>query len=266
MTSEKTNTKPILITLLLVTSLLLVPFGMENAFAEVSDELRQKALDGKLIWEKIEQIKSGNGKGIVDDDASITELEKEFNSIVEIMNANGIATQEQWDANSDYWRMKNVPNMVQSSHNSDRTMSFPNGNSNTGIETMSSPCFCPQEVRLIAGFDCKLWGYWPTSAFAPTWDSTTVEGVDLISAFQSKYDHGYITPFAVYGLVKAGSATLDMQLDVENPAGMDMYESTIKPYKVSKYLPEYHTKKYDELKNVSAGSDIQATAYVKTLS
>jgi len=232
--------------------LLIVSFGgADIAFGEVSEEIKAKALEGKQIWEKIEDIKSKEVK-TEKDELDEKKFQAQFDAIAKEMNKHGIATPEQWEKNPDYWRMKNAPTAV-TVHGGDASEDFrsPSGNTDsfTAPSVHSSPCFCPQEFRFITGFDYLLWGFWPDSAFASSWKSSRVPVNGMISAVTSLEDHGHITPFVKFGLVKPGSASISVEHSVENPYGIELSDSELTPYSVSRVIPDHHTQPYDTVSN-----------------
>ena len=260
------NAKTILFASLVAT--LIISFGETNfAFAEVSEEVKSKALEGKQVWEELVDIKNKEDK-TDKEELYESELQKQFDVIAKEMNEHGIATLEQWEKNPDYWRMKNAPTSV-TMHGGEALENFKSLNSDTNTSTtpsIHSPCFCPQEFRFIAGFDYLLWGFWPTSAFADTWTAATAPTEDLIPAVESEVGHSYMTPFVKYSLVKAGSASIDMEYSVENPYGFELDSSELETHSVSRYLPNYHTETYDEISNTVAGTDVQIIVDLNTLS
>jgi len=74
--------------------LLIVSFGgADIAFGEVSEEIKAKALEGKQIWEKIEDIKSKEVK-TEKDELDEKKFQAQFDAIAKEMNKHGIATPE----------------------------------------------------------------------------------------------------------------------------------------------------------------------------
>lgn len=266
MTVKNKTMKTVLLASLVAA--IILPFGMMGfAEAEVSEEIKYKALEGKQIWDKLDHIK-GKTEKTAQDKMLERELEKHFDEIAKEMNKHGIATPEQWEKNPDYWRMKNAPIAV--------TMVDPNEGSNSvnldnndsaGTATMApGPCFCPQEFRFIAGFDFVLWGFWPSSAFASSWTSTTIApNLDMISDVQTRADHGEIAPFVKFGLVKAGSAIITEEHSAENPGGVELSSSNSTSRTVARVIPSHHTVYYEKVTNPPVGTDIQVLVDVKSL-
>ena len=245
------------------TVLILSLSGAGFAFAELSDELTYKALEGKHIWEKLEYLKSKT-EMTPEDKILKTNLEKQFSDIVKELNSHGIATSEQWEANPEYWHMKKVLATMET-HNDTTTNG--SGNQSSGFSGASpSPCYCPQEFRTIAGFEYKVWGFWNTMALADEWKSSRVPAEDIITAVKTKAEHAYITPFAKFGLVKEGIAKFNEAYSSEKPSGDEIDETTTTSHVITNALPNLKTVYYAEIKNPPIRTDIQIIVDLNSLS
>ena len=173
---------------------LIVPLGGANlAFGEVSDEIKYKALEGKHVWEKLDYIKDKAYK-TDNDKKQEKELQKQFDAIVKEMNKHGIASPEQWKKDPDYWRDANLPPLPDvhtTPIGADGiNMAAPGSN----IELMG-PCYCPQKLNMIAGFDYRVWGWWWSSGYDPWgWGSGTFEGDVITSDVMTSEIHSRVTP------------------------------------------------------------------------
>ena len=165
---RKTDAKTALSVVLAVAVML--PLGVTGpASAEVSEEIRYRALEGKLVWERLEHIKNKEEK-TAQDMMLAEELQKRFDEIAGEMNRHGIATPEQWEEDPDYWRMRNAPPMVAAGAGGDGTdPANPHNGDRADAAAASGPCFCPRDLGFIVGFDPGRWGSWLTSWFADIW-------------------------------------------------------------------------------------------------
>ena len=244
------------------TVLILSLSGAGFAFAEFSDEITYKALEGKHIWEKLEYLKSKT-EMTPEDKILKTNLEKQFSEIVKELNSHGIATTEQWDADPEYWHMKNVLATMET-HNDTADGS---GNQSSGFSGASpSPCYCPQEFRTIAGFEYKIWGIWNTMTLAKEWQSSRMSPEELITAVKTKAEHAYITPFAKFGLVKEGIAKFNEAYSSEKPGGDEIDETYATSHVITNAIPDHKTVYYAEIRNPPIITDIQIIVDLKSLS
>ena len=227
--------------------------GVNSSFAEVPKEIRYRALEGKHIWEKLEYVndKSKTEKTSQDKELAV-KLKAQFENITAELNEYGIASPAQWEEYPDYWRMKNAPPMFACTN----TTTLTNDTGTTGAS--SDPCFCPQEFRFIAGFDYKMWGFWPTSALSDSdYESARIATEDMVSAVMTKAEHAYITPFSKFGIIKEGFAKFKERYSSENPSGSEIDDTPFVPHTMTKAHPDYKTVYYDEIKNPPIGTDIQ---------
>lgn len=249
---------------------LLISFGGTNlVFGEMYEELIPKGLEGKQIWEKLEELKDKDHKTF-EDKAYELDLQKQFDEIVKEMNKHGIASPEQWEADPDYWRMKNAPPFPTPSYErsaSSRPDSF-DRDGDTGVIPLpnTSPGYCPQEFRVIAGFDYLWSGFWPSSAFASEWQGSTSAPDELVSFVESRADHGEITPFIKYGLTRQGSASIAVEHVVENAHGITLSETDVTPYPAYRVISDHHTIVFDKVRNTYAGTVVLAIVELRTLS
>ena len=198
---------------------LVVSFGGANlAFGEVSEEIKTKALEGKQIWEKIEDIKNKEIK-TEKDELYEKELQKQFDSIAKEMNSHGIATKEQWKEDPQYWRNMNLPPLhepepVDNTHDSD-SFEIQSGNLlETTSHSYCNPCNGPQKLYVIAGFDYELWGFWPTSAYSVAgWKTLTYNGDEDWTTVTLEDDHDEITPHITQNIRRSGIVTYDYGYD-----------------------------------------------------
>ncbi len=196
-------------------AILILPIGVYSAFAEASDEIKAKALEGKKIWEKLEQLKTKSTKN-----ASEIEQEKnlqdKFDEIVKEMNKHGIATQEQWNENPQYWRSVNLPPIPNSvENNSIHSNNQIDLQAGDVLETMSHCGSCgTQELYTIAGFDYLLWGFWPTSAYSQNgWITLTYNGDEDTTTVVLEDDHDEITPHITQSIKREGTVNYDYGYD-----------------------------------------------------
>ena len=149
-------------------------------------------------------------------DKKIDKLEKEFDKYVKELNKHGIATQEQWDANPQYWRSMNLPDLPASETN-DSSHSQTNLELGNTIETMShgcGSCTQPQQLHVIAGFDYLLWGFWPTSAYSVHgWKTLTYNGDSDVTNVTVEEDHDSVLPHITQKIAKTGIVNYDYGYD-----------------------------------------------------
>jgi len=88
----------------------------------------------------------------------------------------------------------------------------------------------------------------------------------MISEVEALADHGHRTPFVKYSLVKACSASIDMEHFVDNPYGDELDRSPLGTYSVYKYLPNYHTESYNEISNTPSGTSVTVIVDLTSLS
>lgn len=120
-------TKAVLFASLIAVTIL--SFGVTDlAYAEFSKEIKQKALEGKQIWERMDTLQDKENPTEAER-LEITELQTNFDAIVTELNPYGIATQEQWESNTDYWTTINIPTV-------------PNENSQTEDVAATTSCGC----------------------------------------------------------------------------------------------------------------------------
>ena len=208
------------------------------AYAEFPDHVEAAGLEGKLIWERLEYLREA-GVHTAQDREVESNLEARFNEIVMLMNQCGMASPTQWEEDPDYWRMVNAPPIGQ------------------GVAGDASPCFCPQEFRVIAGFDCMACGVWPTSGLVATWSSTDAP-VRMMSSAITRAEHGEITPFAKFGLIKEGSASITESHSTSNPGHATLGSSGMANHTVTKVMPDHHAALYGAVKNPPIGTTIYA--------
>lgn len=203
---------------------MILPFGMDFAFAEIPADVKAKALEGKQIWEKLESMKkaaklSTNASEITEEKT----LQAKFDNIVKEMNKHGIATQEQWDSDPQYWRSLNLPPLPVSD-TPDTTYSPSKGDlaSTNTIEAMNQCGSCgPQELHVIAGFDYLLWGWWPTSAYSiHGWKTLTYDGDSDATVVTLEDDHSEITPHITQKIKKIGTVNYDYGYDARTYGGL----------------------------------------------
>ena len=214
MNNISSKTKTVLFASLIAA--LILPLGMNSAFAEIPEDIKAKALEGKQIWEKLEKMKeklSTNASEVAQEKA----LEKKFESIVKLMNKHGIATQEQWDADPQYWRSLNLPPSLESSRDYTHSTGQIELQSGNLLETTShgcGSCTQPQELHVIAGFDYLLWGFWPTSAYSEQgWKVLTYTGQERTTLVTTQDDHDEILPHITQKIKKAGTVNYDYLYD-----------------------------------------------------
>ena len=208
------------------------------AYAEFPDHVDAAGLEGKLIWERLEYLREA-GVHTAQDREVESNLEARFNEIVMLMNQCGMASPTQWEEDPDYWRMVNAPPIGQ------------------GVAGDASPCFCPQEFRVIAGFDYLLWGVWPTSGLAATWSFSTRAPAEMISNAITRAEHGEIAPFAKFGLIKEGRAGITESHYTSNPGHVTLGSSGVANHTVTKVIPEHHAVLYGAVENPPIGTAIQ---------
>ena len=193
---------------------MILPFsGMGFAFAEVSPEIKEKAKQGLDKWKELK----AEEKKVKKDNKKIDKLEKEFDKFVKELNKHGIATQEQWDADTQYWRSMNLPQSstiteTTRAHNVFNVDSF---SSTTGsqIELMCHGCG-NQNLQVIAGFDYLLWGFWPTSAYSVHgWKTLTYNGDSDATTVTVQDDHDSVLPHITQKIAKTGTVNYDYEYD-----------------------------------------------------
>ena len=262
------TTKTILFASLLVAMIL--PFStMDFAFADVSPEIKEEAKKGHDAWKELKAEK----KKVKKDSKKIDKLEKKFQKYVKELNKHGIATQEQWDKNSQYWRNMNMPSISEpiiENDNTHNTMLGVDSFSNVGnseIELMSHGCgsCTSQKLYVIAGFDYLLWGFWPTTAYADAgWKTLTYDGQERTSFVTTEDDHDEITPHISQKIQKSGTVNYDYGYDAR--AGGSLLDAN-NSYGINaiQVAPNSLSITEDELSNVVDGTTISYTVEVNWL-
>ena len=229
----------------------ILSFGMTDpAHAEFSKEIKQKALEGKHIWERIDMLQ--DKKNPTDAERlEVTELQTNFDAIVAELNPYGIATQEQWETNMNYWITVNIPTV-------------PDENSQTTNAMTSASCDCSQTLWFIAGYTYWLWGFWPTSVYGD-WESLRNEGDQLTSTAEVGTSQDKIRPFTTFTLSNPGvaEATLDMYGQTES--GSFFWNPVEKDVRITSVNPSYATVPESIVRSVTAGSEIIAEVTLNSI-
>lgn len=144
----------------------------------------------------------------------ITALQTDFDAIVTELNPYGIYSQEQWDANSDYWITVNIP-------------AIPNENSQTENIAATASCGCSQTLWFVAGYTYWLWRFWPTSAYGD-WESLRNVGDNPTSTALVEDVQDRIQPFTTFTLSKPGVAEATLNMYGETDDGSFFWPSVTK--------------------------------------
>ncbi len=262
-----TTTKTILFASLIAA--LILPFSaMDLAFADVSPEIKEKAKKGHDTWKELK----AEEKKVTKDSKKIDKLEKKFQKYVKELNKHGIATQEQWDENPQYWRNMNMPSIHEpivenDTHNTilDADLFFNVDNSE--IELMSHGCGCAgQALNVIAGFDYLLWGFWPTSAYSDDgWKKLTYNGdVDTTEVVDDEI-HSEMTPHITANIDRAG--IVNYGYNYEARAWGNLLDSN-NSYNLQSIAvaPSSLSITEDELTNTPASTTIKYTVTISNMS
>ena len=224
--------------------------AMDLAYAELPEEIKQKALQGKQIWEKMDELQN-KANPTEEERLKVTTLQADFDAIVAELNPYGIATQEQWDANTDYWITAGIP-------------AVPDENSQTKDVAAATSCGCSQTLWFIAGYNYWLWGFWPTSVFGD-WESLRNEGDQRTSTATVHADLDRIRPFTTFTLSNPGvaEATLDMYGKTEG--GDIFWDPVEKNVRITSVNPSYATVKESIVRYVAEDSDIVADVTLNSI-
>ena len=190
------------------------------------------------------------------------------------LNEHGIATQEQWEANPQYWRNMNMPPTPEPITENDNTHNMVwQGDSSifnvsyNGIDLMSHGCgsCTSQKLYVIAGFDYLLWGFWPTSAYADAgWKTLTYVGQERTSFVTTEDDHDEITPHITQKIQKSGTVNYDYGYDAR-VGGSFLDANSSYGINAIQVAPNSLSITEDELSNVVDGTTISYTVEVNWL-
>lgn len=239
--SMVTKKHTIFVAVLAAVLALAISFG--PTYAELPDEIKEKALEGKQIWERIEELQSKTNPTEAER-LEITNLQANFESLVIELNPYGISTQEQWDADPDYWTSVNIP-------------AIPNEDGQTEGSYTTASCNCPQRLWFISGYTYWLWGFWPSTVFGE-WDALRNVGDYSTSTAIVDGNQDRIKPFTKFTLSRSGEAraTLDMYGETEN--GDRFWDPADRNVRITSANPAYATVHYSVIRYVADGSDIVA--------
>ena len=89
--------------LIAITTIFVLVLGLGVAYAEPPEHLLNDALEGKQLWERIDQLQSKVNQTEVERE-ELESAQERFNEIRTLLNSYGMATPQQMEANPEYWR------------------------------------------------------------------------------------------------------------------------------------------------------------------
>ena len=247
-TTSKT-TKAILFASLTVVTILSFS-AMDLAYAELPEEIKQKALQGKQIWERMDELQN-KANPTEAERLEVATLQADFDAIVAELNPYGIATQEQWEDNTDYWITANIP-------------AIPSEHSQTDDAAATASCGCPQTLWFIAGYNYWLWGFWPTSIYGD-WESLRNEGDQRTSTVVVHDDLDRIQPFTTFTLSKPGVAEAALDMYGETEDGDVFWDPVEKNVRITSVNPNYATVRESVVGYVAEDSEIIADVTLNSI-
>ncbi|MDE0089898.1 MAG: hypothetical protein OXP12_00845 [Thaumarchaeota archaeon] len=225
--------------------------AMDLAYAELPEEIRQTALQGKQIWERMDELQN-KANPTEAERREATELQTDFDAVVAELNPYGIATQEQWEANPDYWITANIP-------------AIPSEYGQTGGATAATnSCGCSQTLWFIAGYNYWLWGFWPTSVFGD-WESLRNESDQRTSTAVVHTDLDRIQPFTTFTLSRPGVAEATLDMYGETEGGDIFWDPVEKNVRITSVNPSYATVKEPIVRYVAEDSEIIADVTLSSI-
>lgn len=95
-------------------------------------------------------------------------------------------------------------------------------------------CMCTgQGLSFIVGFDYYLWGFWQTSAWAPSWKTITYVGDYDKSTVRVQNNHDLIRQFTALYLKSVGSASGEIDMYGENSKGDTIYDDGTRAFTIT---------------------------------
>lgn len=247
MTSEHVRT---ILFASLATAVILSSSAMGLAYAELSEEIKQKALEGKQIWERIDELQ--NKADQTDTERlEVMVLQTDFDAIAAELNLHGIATPEQWEANADYWITASILVIPDEDHQ------IENG-------TGAASCGCSQTLWFVPGYTYWLWEFWPTSAYGD-WESLRNEGDWRTSTVTTEDDHDKIQPFTTFTLSTLGVAEATLGMYGETEDGVFFWNAEDRNVRTTSVNPFHTTVKESTIESVVKDSDIVAKVTLNSI-
>lgn len=186
--NSKIITTPTLIALMAITMMVVTT---DTAFAESEEELIGLAAQANAVTAEIEILEA-----IVDrtdaQSITLTNLWLLYETLLTTLNENGVATEEQWNADKDHWSSINEPkDSSKSAHTAQR-------------------CACTASLKFISGFSYELFAGWWTGSFSQNgWTYLSGQGANGLSEVVTEEAHDDIEPFVkVKPLAAFSSATV----------------------------------------------------------